>query len=431
MKAIVSLVVLCFVLMDPPDAPARVWEVDVNGMPGVDCDCVTIQACIDSASAGDTVEVACGTYYEYDIEMKSGINLRSETGLPDCVTIDAAQQGRVVYCADVDSTTRIEGFRMTGGLLSGTDSGAGICCEHSSPRIYQCEFSGNSAPGGAGLSCYDGSAPLLVDAAFTDNANAGMGCDNSSPTLIRVSFARNAAGYGGGFACWDCTASLTDCAFSSNTSPGGYGGGVYTWDSALTLTRVRFEGNTAPFGGALYSEIDSPLELSHCTFWSNSATNLGGAMACVYGGPAIVSNCTFYGNSAGAWGSVIDCAFDYELTLDNSILAFNTGCTQAVTCSYRSGVTASCCNVYGNDGPDWDDCLQGQLGIRGNISECPRFCDAENGDFHLQECSPCAPGNHPTGYPCGLIGAYEVGCPCGEPSAVEETSWSSLKAMYR
>ena len=33
------------------------------------------------------------------------------------------------------------------------------------------------------------------------------------------------------------------------------------------------------------------------------------------------------------------------------------------------------------------------------------FCDAENGDYTLDACSPCLPGNHPDGVDCGLIGA--------------------------
>ena len=52
----------------------------------------------------------------------------------------------------------------------------------------------------------------------------------------------------------------------------------------------------------------------------------------------------------------------------------------------------------------------------------------ENGNFTLQADSPCAPGNHPSGASCGLIGAAPVGC--GTVSA-HRITWSRLKSSYR
>lgn len=63
-------------------------------------DHATIQEAIDAAdgSAGDTVLISCGTYHESIIVVrgKSGIIIRSESGDPDCVTIDADGAGRVL-----------------------------------------------------------------------------------------------------------------------------------------------------------------------------------------------------------------------------------------------------------------------------------------------------------------------------------------------
>ena len=75
----------------------------------------TIQAGLGAATPGDTVEVACGTYFEHDLVLPSGVILRSTTGLPDCVTIDAQSQGRVLSCSGADNTTCIAGFTIEGG----------------------------------------------------------------------------------------------------------------------------------------------------------------------------------------------------------------------------------------------------------------------------------------------------------------------------
>ena len=72
-------------LMLAPPCLSRTWHI----LPDGSGDAPTIRAGVDSAAVGDTLEIACGTYYEHHIVVKSGLVLRSETGQPECVTIDA------------------------------------------------------------------------------------------------------------------------------------------------------------------------------------------------------------------------------------------------------------------------------------------------------------------------------------------------------
>ena len=62
-----------------------------------------------------------------------------------------------------------------------------------------------------------------------------------------------------------------------------------------------------------------------------------------------------------------------------------------------------------------------------NICADPLFCPSRVRDFSLCSNSPCLPSNNEWGE---LVGAVGVGCgPCN--TAVLETSWGSIKAMFR
>jgi len=98
-----------------------------------------------------------------------------------------------------------------------------------------------------------------------------------------------------------------------------------------------------------------------------------------------------------------------------------------IACVNNPKPTIRCNDIFNTPEPYYGDCSD-QTGINGNFSMEPQFCAPANGDFTLQPDSPCAPGNHPDGVDCGLIGAFGVSC-VDVPTA--KTSWGRLKSLYR
>ena len=148
------------------------------------------------------------------------------------------------------------------------------------------------------------------------------------------------------------------------------------------------------------------------------------------GSSPVITGCTFIGNRGDDCGGIA-CYGESQPVLDRTIIAGSTS-GGAVFCqgSGSCTVTLLCCDIYGNVGGDWTGCIAAEYGTNGNFSADPLFCDELNGDFSLQTCSPCLPGNHPDGYDCGgVLGAFGSGCDCG--TATEPTTWGSIKAMYR
>jgi hypothetical protein len=175
------------------------------------------------------------------------------------------------------------------------------------------------------------------------------------------------------------------------------------------------------------------VTIQFCVFAANSCVGQGGSV--YIEGPesdCSIQNCTFARNlTTGPEGAAsgVRCEWWSRLSMVNSIVAYSPNGV-AVSCDLDSQVELTCCDIFGNAGGDWVDCIAGQLGINGNFSACPSFCNAPGGDFQLCDESPCLPGNHPAGYDCGLIGAWGEGCVCGA-SVTEQTSWGAIKSIYR
>ena len=141
----------------------------------------------------------------------------------------------------------------------------------------------------------------------------------------------------------------------------------------------------------------------------------------------MITSCTFAGNAAGIGGG-LRFVYDYSTPIiENTVIAFCTD-GEAVECYSTYTPSVTCCDIYGNAGGDWVDCLEGLEGSNGNASVDPLFCLEDNPSepYSLHEGSPCLAENSPCGE---LVGAFGQGC--GAVTVVEAVSWGAIKAMFR
>jgi hypothetical protein len=222
----------------------------------------------------------------------------------------------------------------------------------------------------------------VTGSTWPDDIGAGILCEGSS---------RYAAG-----------PVITGCVFCHNSASSS-GGGRGCYSCSVTLDSCTFFDNSAGVGGGAYCGQQSELHWNHCLLFGNSASGTGGGIQCDWAYLEL-TNCTLSGNSAGSTGGGIDCSDQGTLFFYNTIITFSTS-GEAVRCGGDCTLDyVSCCDIYGNAGGDWVDCLALYADINGNFSADPLFCDAGNGDYRLRWCSPCL---DPPG--CGQFGAFGLG----------------------
>lgn len=379
------LAVTC--LLTASSVSARTWYIKPDGTGDVP----TIQAGVDSASHGDTLLCASGTYswsnqgtgtdhgMIYILRGSADMVIKSESG-PDVTILNGQNQGRIVFFQGETELT-IEGFTFTRGEAPnlGSFTGGAFAAHLSSPVIRDCIFKFNHAQNGGGAYWYGGvGAPELHDCHFEGNSSINGG----AVYLI------NSPG----------DALVSNCTFVDNEATGG-GGAMWMHNFRVTVESCLFDGNIAPMGGAWHMQSS----------W-----------------PSFISNSTVVGNQAPT-GAGINVLGGTPLTMTDVIVALCGGGGSGVNIDGTSTGLASCTDIWGNSGGDWVGSLAAQLGTNGNISADPRFCPGPT-NFFLQGDSPCAPGNHPDNAACGVIGLLPVAC---GSVAVEQKTWGEIKSMYQ
>jgi predicted outer membrane repeat protein len=279
----------------------------------------TIQAAVDAARPGDLVVVAAGTYTDSVtvqtyfgatatavLAMKSGVEIRSASGLPADVVLVGRDGEPVVYCVGVDSTASLRGVTITGGQV-------GIIGAHANPYFFDCTLTGNhnrSNSGSGGGMYWDFSSPTFINCNVTDNsATHGGGAtfaNDSHPTMTNCSFTDNLAwsspsspGTGGAMVISnDCTAVLSYCTFTANEAD-STGGAIEIYNSIVDMTFCQVAANVCRGdGGGVFLNYGARLNLANCVVEDNEARWQGGG---IYGKSDVVLDAgttTILGNTA-------------------------------------------------------------------------------------------------------------------------------------
>jgi hypothetical protein len=153
-------------------------------------------------------------------------------------------------------------------------------------------------------------------------------------------------------------------------------------------------------GGAIYLRSSDPI-IRNCVFVNNRGLISGGTLRCKSSDP-IFRNCTFVGSRSPV-GGFMYCIAGAKPMFENCIVAYGTeGGTVGLAGSTDSAYFF-CTNLFGNVGGDWNDRIDHQLGLEGNMTANPEFCDIATDDFSLQATSPCLPANNSCGELIGSL----------------------------
>lgn len=259
----------------------------------------TVQAGIDSASAGDEVWVASGVYDE-SVTLKVGVALYggfagAELSRDDRdwtrnrTTIDAAglhgwNPSPVTIADGSDSRTRVDGLTIRGGYLN-----PGVRCYNGSAVIVNNYITGNNATYGGGVFCSRGTPQILRNRIVGNvgwKSGGGIYCVYGGAIVCDNVISGNSAGFGGGVYCdYGSSALITSNTITHNYSTGA----IYTAQSWPVVANNLIAYNTS---GLCNTSTTFTLVAQNNCFYDNRDFDCSGMIAeagSVHADPRFVS----------------------------------------------------------------------------------------------------------------------------------------------
>jgi hypothetical protein len=331
----------------------------------------SLQAAVDSASPGDEIRAAAGTYTDLSVRprrditttgfvtqtlylsktvmVRGGYNSDFSAWNPDlyATTLDAQGKGRGIYVTG-DISPVIEGLHITGGDATGMtgygyygayDAGGGVYVMTATVTLSDNQIFSNTAPyGGGGIFLSYSNSQLNHNQIFDNQVNsggAGVFIYQGSPTLEANTVISNTSNnLGGGLYLFSTPATLTGNTIRGNSAL-NLGGGLDVASCSPTLNGNIFSGNSANKGGGAYLWYNRS-QLTNNIFLDNQSSGSGSGLW-IGGSEPRLLHTTFTDNSGGDGSgvTVTDAGGTHStLMITNTILA-----NQSVGISLTTGNT--------------------------------------------------------------------------------------------
>jgi len=237
---------------------------------------------------------------------------------------------------------------------------------------------------------------------FPDYKGGGMFIENGSPTVTNCAFSGNSSELdGGGIYNSNSSPTLTNCTFSGN-STSDEGGGIYNDSSSPRLTNCTFSNNNAVSGGGIRNISSSSPTLTNCTFSNNNAV-WGGGIDNRFSSSPILTNCTFSGNTVTSDGGGIyndsssptltNCTLSGNSAVDagGGMYNYNSSSPKVTnTIFWGNSATSTGDEIYNSSSTPvvTYSIVEGGYSGEGNLNLNSLFVDGLNGDLRVYAGSP-------------------------------------------